>query len=225
MPAPDNAPHAARRAPGRADTHPSWCVRPQRGPAGDPEPPPPPPATRREGAKGLSSWSRRARPGTRPRGSSRHSSSPSVRPFARPPAGRAAPPRTSARGAARHGAGARGGGRGPGRRGPGGRRELPLNSDPGLRRTPRGSTPPPPPVVSSSSAVPTLKVWETTGSLVVMAIVTMVTVRASVVPSCNSAGLRDGGVRSSRSLAWWGVRGVWGLRQERRNCKAGLATP
>lgn len=109
----------------RADTHPSWCVRPQRGPAGDPEPPPPPPATRREGAKGLSSWSRRARPGTRPRGSSRHSSSPSVRPFARPPAGRAAPPRTSARGAARHGAGARGGGRGPGRRGPGGRRELP----------------------------------------------------------------------------------------------------
>lgn len=70
VPAPDNAP---RRTRARADTHPSCasgCSAALPGPGTH---------TRREGAKGLLPRNRRARPGTRPRGSSRHSSSPAAR--------------------------------------------------------------------------------------------------------------------------------------------------
>lgn len=95
VPAPDNAPHAARRAPGRADTHPSWCVRPQRGPAGDPEPPPPPPHAegRREGPE-LVEPPREARdPPARKLTTQQQPVCPPVRPPARPPAARLRPAR------------------------------------------------------------------------------------------------------------------------------------
>lgn len=70
VPAPDNAPHATRA---RANTHPSCAS------GCSVTPPGPGTHTRREGAKGPSPWNRRARPGTRPRGSSRHTSPPAVR--------------------------------------------------------------------------------------------------------------------------------------------------
>lgn len=97
VPAPDNAPHGTHA---RADTHPSCESRCSAAPPG------PGTHTRREGATGLLPWNRRARPGTHPRGSSRHSS---------PPAARLRPARHLGGGAAR--ARAVGAGPGPGGRG------------------------------------------------------------------------------------------------------------
>lgn len=105
VPAPDNAPHKTRA---RTDTHPS-CA-----PSCSAALPGPGTPTRRERAKGLLPWNRRARPGTRPRGSSRQSS---------PPAVRLRPARHLEGGAAR----ARAVGAGSGRRGRGGLKLL-LNS-------------------------------------------------------------------------------------------------